>query len=160
VIPSITVARPTINFHTGKSTWLYYALRRCLAERRPAILLHRRIPHLFVEDGVYRLRGNFQLADYKKVLWTLVDSDESLTGIPDEFVTQNTPFFVVYATSPARERWSRLKKTTFNAVIIMNPWSRGEIHRAYVMPYNLRCHFRLLPTFLEQTCTRKRWTPS
>jgi hypothetical protein len=130
VIPSITIARLTINLHTGKSIWLYYTLRRCLAERRPVVLFYRRVPFLFVEDGVYLMGAKFQLARYKRVLWTLVDTDESLAGIPEEFVTQNTPFFVVHVTSAAKERWSRIERTTINAVIVMNPWSRGEIHRA------------------------------
>jgi hypothetical protein len=130
VIPSITVARATINLHTGKSVWLYYALRRCLAEKRPVILRYRRKPLLFVEDGIFWMRADFEFVRYKRVLWALIDSDESLTGIPDVFVTQNTPFFVICPMSPAEEHWSRLENTTFNAVIVMNPWSRGEIHRA------------------------------
>jgi hypothetical protein len=126
---SITVARPTIDSHTGKSVWLCYVLRRCLAERRPVIWRYGGVPLLFVEDGVYRIRADFQLAHYKRVLWTLVDTDESSTGVPEEFVRPYTSLFVIYTTSPANERWSRLGKTTSNAVIIMNPWTRKEIYR-------------------------------
>jgi len=93
------------------------------------IWFYRRAPFLFAEDGVYLMHADFQLAHYKRILWTLVDTDKSLTGIPEVFVTQYTPFFVVWPTSQAKEHWSRLKKTTCNAVIVMNPWTRGEIHR-------------------------------
>jgi hypothetical protein len=124
VSPSATIAWPTIDLHTGKSVWLYYVLLRCLAERRPVILRYRNEPFLFIEDGVYLMQARFQLADYKTIVWALVDSD-----IPDEFITQNTPFFVISATSAAKEHWSRLDKTTSNAVIVMNPWTRGEIHQ-------------------------------
>jgi len=115
----------------GKSVWLYYALRRCLAERRPVILRYRRKPLLFVEDGVFWMRADFEFACYKRVLWALIDLDDCPTasGIPDEFVTRHTPFFVICTMSPAEENWSRVEKTTFNAVIVMNPWSRGEFHR-------------------------------
>jgi hypothetical protein len=80
-------------------------------------------PFLFVEDGVYLMQARFQLALYNTIVWALVDSD-----IPDEFITHNTPFFVI-TTSAAKERWSHLNKTTFNAVIVMDPWTRGEIHQ-------------------------------
>lgn len=127
ISPSVVITgQPGI----GKSVWLYYALRRCLAERRPVILRYGIRPLLFVDDGVYYMRGAFDLVHYKRVLWTLVDADEDPAGVPREFVTQNTPFFVIYTASLATRRWSRLEKTTSNEVIVMNPWSRGEIHRA------------------------------
>jgi hypothetical protein len=130
ILSTIIVARPTINLHTGKSTWLYYALRRSLSERRPTIFRYRNEPYIFVEDGVFFMRDHFQLAQYKSVVWALVDADESPNGIPEEYVGRNTSFFVIFPTSLATENWSRIETTTSNTVIIMDPWSRGEIHRA------------------------------
>jgi hypothetical protein len=72
----------------------------------------------------------FQVAAYKSLVWTLVDSVESPTGVPEVLVTHNTRFFVIYALSPAGGRWSRLEKTVNPITIVMNPWSRNEIHRA------------------------------
>ncbi|KAI0280169.1 hypothetical protein BGY98DRAFT_964997 [Russula aff. rugulosa BPL654] len=115
----------------GKSTWLYYALRRSLSERRPTIFRYRNEPYIFVEDGVFYMRDRFQLAQYKSVVWALVDADESPNGVPEEFVGRNTSFYVIFPTSLATENWSRIETTsTSNVVIIMEPWSRGEIHRA------------------------------
>jgi hypothetical protein len=94
---------------------------------------------MFVEDGVYDMGKNFLKATYKSFVWTLIDSDEceSQTCIPVEFFQHGSPFFVIYASSPASEKWSRAHKTvSLPKVVVMNPWSRSEIHRAYVMSYH------------------------
>jgi hypothetical protein len=97
---------------------------------------------MFVEEGVYDMGEEFLEATYKSVVWTLIDSDESHTCIPLDFVQRDSPFFVIYASSPAEERWSRVHKTvSFPEVIVMNPWSRSEIHRAYVMSYRDNVQF-------------------
>jgi hypothetical protein len=115
----------------GKSFWIYYALRRCLAERKPVIWLHQKVYHLFIDDGVYAVPNDFQAGSFKSVVWTLVDSDESPHGIPPDLIAHGTRLFVIYVTSPAKHRWSRLEKTVpFFAVIIMNPWTKKEIHLA------------------------------
>jgi hypothetical protein len=85
---------------------------------------------MFVKDGVYQVGEHFQAAEYQSVVWVLVDSDESESGVPEVLITQNSPFFVIYTSFPAEERWSRMNKTMFNAVIVMNPWTRKEIHQA------------------------------
>ena len=90
---------------------------------------YRNEPYIFVEDGVFFMCDRFQLAQYKSVVWALVDADESPNGIPEEFVGRNTSFFVIFPTSLATENWSRIETTT-NTLIIMDLWSRGEIHRA------------------------------
>jgi len=115
----------------GKSFWIYYALRRCLAERKPVIWLHQKVYHLFIDDGVYAVPNDFQPGSFKSVVWTLVDSDESPHGIPPDLIAHGTRLFIMYVTSPAKHRWSRLEKTVpFFAVIIMNPWTKKEIHLA------------------------------
>jgi len=72
----------------------------------------------------------FQVARYTNLVWTLVDSDGSPSGVPEMLVTHGTRFFVIYASPPASERWTRLEKTVRRMVIVMNPWTRNGIHRA------------------------------
>jgi hypothetical protein len=115
---------------TGKSVWIYYALRRCLADRKPVVWLNKGTYHLFVEEGVYAMPADFQQAEFHTILWTLVDSDESKEGVPPYLVMHDTSLFVIYATSPAKERWGRLIKTVRPTRVIMNPWTRGEMYRA------------------------------
>jgi hypothetical protein len=117
-------------FYIGKTVWLYYALRRCLAEKRPVIWCYRQKPYMFVEEGVYEMGKHFQEATYKIDVWTLVDSGQSPSGVPIDFVQHNMFFFVIYATPPVKERWSHLHRTVSETVVVMNPWTRGEIHRA------------------------------
>jgi hypothetical protein len=118
-----------LTFYIGKSVWVYYALCRCLSEKRPVVWLHKKKLHMFVEEGVYDMGTDYLSAKYKTFIWTLVDSDES-KEVPENLMPLSTPFSVIYTTFPAKERWSRMHKTTSNAVVLMNPWSRSEIHRA------------------------------
>jgi len=124
--------------HKGKSVWIYYALRRCLAERRPIIWYFKKFCYLFVEEGVYKMPGDFQTAELKPFIWTLVDSDEAPQGVPDYLVPHTTPLFVIFSTFPRGDRWERLDKTVRPIVAIMNPWKRKEILRAYVQHLILR----------------------
>ncbi|KAF8493664.1 hypothetical protein F5888DRAFT_714950 [Russula emetica] len=101
-----------------------------LQKRGRVIWCWHKEPYMFVEEGVYVMAPNFYRAEYKMIVWTLIDSDQSKDGIPDQFIDHNMPFFVIYATSPARERWSRLHKSYTLEVVVMNPWTRGEIYRA------------------------------
>ena len=36
----------------------------------------------------------FESAHHKSIIWTLIDSDESQSGLPDEFAPQNMPFLL------------------------------------------------------------------
>lgn len=114
----------------GKRVWLYYVLLKCLAEKRPVIWHYLKTPYIFVEEGVYCVCTNFLEVYFKSTVWTLVDSCQFGSSVPEEYVDPLTPFFVIYTTYPAKERWSHLHKTVFERVIVMNPWTRGEIHRA------------------------------
>jgi hypothetical protein len=89
-------------------------------------------------------------------VWTLIDSDESDTCIPPAFVQRNRPFFVIYTLSPAEERWAHVHgSVSFPKVVVMNPWSRSEIYRAYVMSYcdNAQIHPHSIPISLVHRCT-------
>jgi hypothetical protein len=102
---------------------------------------------MFVDEGVYAMGSQFLKGRYKHKVWTLIDSDEYKNGVPEDFVPHNTPFFVVYVTSFERDRWSRMHRTTSDVVAIMNPWTRGEMHRAWVTFYNVQCHAHATSTF-------------
>lgn len=115
--------------HKGKSFWVYYAARRRLAEEKTFLWFYQANYYLFVKNGVYKLPSDWEHSDFLSIVWTLVDSDQSIAGVPEILVPHGTRLFVIYITSPAKERWSRMEKTTNPAVFIMNPWSRSEILR-------------------------------
>ena len=107
--------------------WIYYALRRRLAERKPVIWYLHKKRYLFVEEGAYKVPDEFQA--FQAFVWTLVDSDDSKDGVPEDLVTHNTRHFLIYCTSPSQERWRRLHKTVSEEIVIMNPWKSKEILR-------------------------------
>ncbi|KAF8630308.1 hypothetical protein AX15_003001 [Amanita polypyramis BW_CC] len=78
--------------------------------RKPAIWYYRKTRYLFVEEGVYEVPDKFN--DFEVFVWTLVDSDDAKDGVPENLVMRHTCHFVIYCTSPSRDRWSRLHKTT------------------------------------------------
>lgn len=113
----------------GKSVWIYYALRRRLAERKPVIWYLEHTCYLFVEEGVYEVPRGFKPSRFQVFVWTLVDSDEAVDGVPPHLVPHGTHHFVIYSTFPRKERWSRLHKTVRTVTVVMNPWMRKEILR-------------------------------
>ena len=86
--------------------------------------------YLFVDEGVYLIPRDFPTFSFKTFVWTLVDSDQSKDGVPPDLVPHETCHYVIYTTSPCKERWSRLHKTTRDMRLIMNPWTKEEILRA------------------------------
>jgi hypothetical protein len=116
--------------HLGKSYWIFYALRRRLAEKSPVVWYRDGRCFLFVEEGVYKMPVDFHHQHFKTIVWAMVDSDVAEDGVPEHLVCQGTRLCVIYATSPAKHRWARLHKTTDNVVLIMNPWTRNDIIHA------------------------------
>ena len=117
--------------HVGKSVWLYYAAHHCAAEMKPFIWFHDASYYLFVKEGVYWLLNGWEHNDFQVgcTTWTLVDADKNKDGVPPHLIPHGTVLFVIFVTSPTRDRWSRMNKTTQRTVVIMNPWARREIHR-------------------------------
>jgi len=115
--------------HKGKSVWVYYALRRRLAERKPVIWYREGHCFLFVKEGVYQSPPAFLVSYFRTFVWTLVDSDEA-SCIPSHLVAHGTRLFVIYSTSPHKERWSRMHKTVRQSIVVMNAWTRKEISYA------------------------------
>lgn len=50
----------------GKSYWNYYAMRRCLAEKKPVMWYRASVLFLFVEEGVYQSPTYFRSTELKK----------------------------------------------------------------------------------------------
>src|SRR5262245_472445 len=113
--------------HKGKSVWIYYALRRRLAEKQPVLWLCDKEYYLFVEEGVYQAPPKFRKTHFQAIVWTLVDSDESKEGVPEALIVHGTRLFVIYATSPRKKRWKPMTKTVLKISLIMNPWTRKEL---------------------------------
>jgi hypothetical protein len=82
--------------------------------------------YLFVNEGVYWIASDFQWRHFKTTVWTLVDSNQAEEGVPHNLGLGMT-LYVIYTTSPYRERWSRLHKTMRDITVVMNPWTRKEI---------------------------------
>ncbi|KAI0255603.1 hypothetical protein BJV78DRAFT_1119377 [Lactifluus subvellereus] len=124
IAPSVIITgQPGI----GKTYWIRYALRRRLAEQKSVIWYREQRCFLFAEDGVFVAPSNHRISKFKTFVWTLADSDDTF---PTHLINQDTKHFLLYTTSPRRERWKPLEKTTHSAVLIMNPWTRQEIFRA------------------------------
>jgi len=111
----------------GKSVWIHYALRRRLAESKPVIWYREQTCYLFTQEGVYEAPPGHKPSFFKTFVWTLVDSDESKDGVPPQLVPHGTRHFVIYTTSPHKDRWLRLRKTVRSTLVTMNPWTRAEI---------------------------------
>ena len=103
-----------------------------LPKKKPFIWFYQATYYLFVQEGVYELPSKWRHADFRCIVWTFVDSDQSSTGLPEVLVPQGTRLFAIYVTPPAINRWSRLDKTTRSIVVTMNSWSRGSIVRVWV----------------------------
>ncbi|KIM92389.1 hypothetical protein PILCRDRAFT_432 [Piloderma croceum F 1598] len=78
-------------------------------KKKPFIWFYKAEYHLFVDEGVYKLPY------------------ENKEGVPPRPIPHGT---LLYVTSPAADRWSRMNKTTRRVVVIMNPWGRKEMMRA------------------------------
>jgi hypothetical protein len=113
----------------GKSIWIYYALRRRLAEKHPVLWLWDKQYYLFVEEGVYQAPHKFGKTNFHAIVWTLVDSNESNEGVPESLIVHGTRLFVIYSTSPRRKRWKSMTQTVVKITLIMNPWTRKELFR-------------------------------
>ena len=120
--------RPQVSLHQrrtqarsqGKSFWTYYAARRHLAEMKPFIWFYKAKYYLFVDDDVYKLPPDWEHDDFRCIVWTLVDSDQSRAGVPEILIPHGTRLFVTYVTSPVADRWSRMNKTTQRVIVIVN----------------------------------------
>jgi hypothetical protein len=134
---SVTVIE--IHYLKGKSYWAFYALRRCLAEKKPVMYYFDSRLFLFVKERVYESPERARHTIFKTLVWTLVDTDPAKSGVPPHFAVHGTKHFIIYTTSLEKPRWDRLKKTTQCAVYVMNPWNKTEISKAlaHLLPFSM-----------------------
>jgi len=92
----------------------------------------------------------------KEIVWTLVDSDESKEGPPNRLTGLGTRHFIIYSTSPQRERWSRLHKVARIKVVVMNPWTAEEI--IHVTISLILCHRSTLTSWNSATFPDRKFT--
>jgi len=118
-----------ISHFRGKSYWITSAVRRCLGEqtRNPFLLYKNGNCFLFVEDGVFQQDvKNISAWDFAPFLRTFIDADECPTGIPER-LAGNTNLYIMFTTSPGRQRWKPLTKGSTCAEIVMSPHRRNTL---------------------------------
>lgn len=114
----------------GKSVFIYYALLRLLSKGQPAALQYNKCIVTFREDGVEIHEddsyGRFFREGEK--LWALTDSNERSRVPCKAFQNANTVdgTWIVLATSPAKNRYDRLREELALGVFVMNYLSRDE----------------------------------
>ncbi|KAH9974661.1 hypothetical protein BGW80DRAFT_1204772 [Lactifluus volemus] len=127
--PVVILGKPGV----GKTYWLFYTLRRCLAEKRPIIWMHERDLFLFVDEGTFLVPDDFRRCAPETFVWTLIDSEECPSGIPLKLVSSGMPLFIIYATTSCSENWLHVHANFDDRRITMNPWTREEIHQAALL---------------------------
>jgi hypothetical protein len=122
---NITLARK------GKTAWVNYAIRRRLSEKKPFIWYDSAgYCVLFVEEGVFSQKlQDIVISPFVPYMWTFV-VDNYQSGIPPLLTRRDTSLFNIYTTSVPSNIWKRMRKTTYCAVAIMNPWTREEMAKA------------------------------
>ena len=85
---------------------------------------------------------HYQDAKFKSLVWVLLDSDRTANDITP--LIDDARFFVIYTTSPAKQRWSYLPKSFSVKIIVMNPWSLGEMLQAYALTVVLLLYIMLM----------------
>ncbi|KAL5512348.1 hypothetical protein ACEPAG_3340 [Sanghuangporus baumii] len=116
----------------GKTVWIQYALRRCLGERRPVMLMMNTRYVLFSESGVKKIPSDSAIFVERKPInetpWCLIDSTSSPEGIPVEMsAVYSSGVNPVYVTFPDSNRWRKLHQARTPELALMNPWSWEEV---------------------------------
>jgi hypothetical protein len=73
---------------------------------------------------------NISARKFAPYLWAFIDADGNPSGVPEKLGGFNTNLYVIFPTSPKRERWKTLTKCTECGEIIMNTWFLEEIRQA------------------------------
>ena len=93
---------------------------------------------LFDKSGVYHLASNLQWDAIRDlptdhIAWALVDSNKSVQNPAELLYELSSPFFIVEACSPRRNRWGWVKYHGRTQFFYTNPFSLEEILRgAYI----------------------------
>ena len=111
-------------------------LCQCLGEKSASLWYQASVFYLFCSDGVFIIPTTFSFNTFNPLVWTIIDSSQSSSGIPS-FLTHFPPgVFPIYITSPWPDCWWGVTQSWSFHQVIMNPWTRAEIKYAWV------CSFR------------------
>ena len=137
----------------GKSYWVYYAIRRYLAEKKPVIWYRNSMLFLFAKEGVFEAPSGFRHSTLKTRVRTLVDDDHAaMTGVPSHLAALGKKYFIIFSTPPNPARWKNMNKTKQYTVCIMNPWTRKEISKRLAHPRflcSIQADHILAPSFMD-----------
>jgi RHS (Retrotransposon Hot Spot) family protein len=101
---------------------------------------------LFVKEGVFQQDVESVSADgFAPFLWAFVDADARPDGVPKKLFDLHTNLYIMFTTSPKRERWKALMMCTICAEIIMNTWSLEEMRMAWAYKFSTTCLYWLVP---------------
>ena len=81
--------------------------------------------HLFSDAGVEIIGDHHPRPDFT---WCFVDFAHA---VPLHIKLYK--LFPVYVTSPKRSRWEKLYQQRHPELVIMNPWTKAELEKAWVM---------------------------
>lgn len=118
---------------TGKTLFLYYLLVLRLLYGLPTAFQHERDLLVFDDAGVYLIRDSTTLSrlfhgEYFPIgLWCLIDINCNLVSPPEIFSSEQSPLFIVQASSPRMIRHDYAARK-HHAVYTMKPFSLKELH--------------------------------
>ena len=123
---------------TGKTVFLFYALIQRILNAQSTILRYEDGRYIGFDNRGCKAFGAHPQGDpdwvYDDRTWVLADTQykaaENPTGIPTAPLTSVTSFFVVFSTSPKRERYYDWAKINSCLYLYMKPWTWEEIHFA------------------------------
>ncbi|RDB20072.1 hypothetical protein Hypma_012849 [Hypsizygus marmoreus] len=118
--------------HPGIETgsWPIYGPRRRIGEGIPAVWVSKGAVYLFVHEGVFTMPKLGPTNMFEQMTWAFVDPVWFMTDV-DPLVDDKPHLFIIGSCYPARDSWSHMADVlTDMKVIVMNPWSRREIHAA------------------------------
>jgi hypothetical protein len=100
---------------------------RCLGAKQPVVLYEGKQFYFFSDAGVKIIDpSDFH---HPPFTWCFVDSADA-DPLPDVIYNPRFRLFPIYITSPKEERWGKLHQRRKPSLIIMNPWTRAELHKA------------------------------
>ncbi|KAF8521949.1 hypothetical protein BU17DRAFT_87528 [Hysterangium stoloniferum] len=119
-----------VNLCLGKSSWISYALRYCLGQKRPVVWYRYGICFFFSGSGVVIIDPLVHQSGGKHT-WCFVDSMDASETLPHHICSPGIQLFPVYVTSPKESRWRKLVQSRrIPELIVMNPWTLDKLETA------------------------------
>jgi len=129
----------------GKTSWIWYALRRCLGEEQSVVLYDSNRCYFFSKLGV-TIIDPLEHKSGDKHTWCFVDSTSAPDTLDTSICSRIGQLYPIYITSPKASRWYKLHQQRIPNVIVMNPWTIDEMLKARVL-YPDRGHDEVIERF-------------